>query len=232
MLNFKKTSKIFLLLTVITLSVCIFLEVSFAYLLPVAFIYSALLVLGSVDVCSQFYLDAECYSDNKSKIHFTFDDGPSPDTTLQILDILKAHNIKATFFCIGKKIEEHPEIIRKISEEGHFIGNHSYSHSNYFPIFRTKKVIEELHKTNNLIHKITGNQVTLFRPPFGVTNPNIAKAVTRLKMKTIGWSVRTKDTVADKDIILEKMQRAKPGDIILLHDTKAQTVKILEEFLR
>lgn len=232
MLNFKQTSNIFILLAIVTLIVCIVLEINFAYLLLIAFIYIALLALGSINVCSQFYLDVQCISEDKSKIHLTFDDGPNPETTSRILDILKEHNEKAIFFLIGQRIAEHPELVKRISDEGHTIGNHSFSHSNLFPLFRTKKVQEELEKTNTLIKEITGKECNLFRPPFGVTNPNIAKAVNRLGMRAIGWSVRTLDTVADKDLVLEKMKRANPGEIILLHDTKEQTVEILEDYLR
>lgn len=232
MLNFKQTTKLFILITVISIIVCLFLDIHFAYLFLIAGIYIALLALGSVDICSQFYMTAECLSEDKSKTHLTFDDGPSPETTSRILDILKEKNIKVTFFCIGKKIEKNPELVKRMFDEGHTIGNHSYTHSNFFPIYRTSKVSKELKRTNELIKEITGTECILFRSPFGVTNPNIAKAVKHLGMKTVGWSVRTMDTVADKDIILEKMQRAKPGNIILLHDTKSQTVEILEEFLR
>jgi peptidoglycan/xylan/chitin deacetylase (PgdA/CDA1 family) len=211
MLNFKQTSNIFILLAIVTLIVCIILEINFAYLLLIAFIYSVLLALGSMNVCSQFYLDVQCISEDKSKIHLTFDDGPNHETTSRILDILKEHNEKAIFFLIGQKILEYPELVKRISDEGHTIGNHSYSHSNLFPLFRTKKVQEELEKTNTFIKEITGKDCTLFRPPFGVTNPNIAKAVNRLDMQTIGWSLRTLDTVADKDIILEKNETSESG---------------------
>ncbi|MCD4793433.1 MAG: polysaccharide deacetylase family protein [Bacteroidales bacterium] len=177
-------------------------------------------------------MNIKCISEDKSKIHLTFDDGPDPNTTPKILKVLKKYNKKATFFCIGEKIEKHPEILKQIAEQGHEIGNHSYSHSYYFDFFRTSKVIKELDKTNKLIKKISGKDCIIFRPPFGVTNPNIAKAVKKLNLETIGWSIRSLDTVKDKKTVLKRLEKAKPGNIVLFHDTKTNTVEILEEFLR
>ena len=230
--NFKNTTFAFLTIFLIIIVLRILHPFSIIYLGIPFLIYSFILFLGAKNVCSQFYLKTECYSKDKSKTHITFDDGPDPKITPQILEILKKHNKKATFFCIGEKIEKHPEVIQQIAEQGHEIGNHSYSHSYYFDFFRTSKVIKELDKTNKLIKEISGKDCIIFRPPFGVTNPNIAKAVKKLNLETIGWSIRSLDTVKDKKTILKRLEKAKPGDIILFHDTKEQTVEILDDFLR
>ncbi len=201
------------------------------YLLPL-FIYLSILFFGSKNICSQFYAKVKCTSEDKSKLHLTFDDGPHPETTPEILKILKKYNQKATFFCIGKNIEHYPEIAKKIINEGHTIGNHSFSHSYYFDFFGTSKVITELDKTNQLIKELTGKDCQIFRPPYGVTNPNIAKAVKFLNLQVVGWSIRSLDTIKDKKTVLKRLQKAKAGDIILFHDTKEETPEILDEFLR
>ena len=195
-------------------------------------IYSFFVFLGVKNICSQFFLKVQCTSDDKSKIHLTFDDGPHPIITPQILEILKIHNQKALFFCIGKNIEQYPEIVKQIVEQGHEMGNHSYSHSIGFDFSPSERVKIELEKTNNLIEQFTGKSNRLFRPPFGVTNPNIAKAVKQLGLKTIGWSIRSLDTVKSPSVVRERLMNAKSGDIILFHDTIQHTPEILEEFLR
>ncbi len=195
-------------------------------------IYSFIVFLGVKNICSQFFLKVQCVSDDKSKIHLTFDDGPHPIITPQILEVLKNHNQKAVFFCVGKNIEQFPEIIKQIIEQGHDIGNHSYSHSIGFDFMSSQKVNDELEKTNNLIEQFTGKSNRLFRPPYGVTNPNIAKAVKQLGMKTIGWSIRSLDTVKSPSVVQKRLMNVKPGDIILFHDTIHHTPEILEEFLR
>ena len=230
--NFKNITALFLIIFLILILIRIVYPYSIALFTIPLLIYSFILFLGAKNVCSQFYMKVKCASDEKSQIHLTFDDGPDSSVTPEILKVLERHNKKATFFCIGEKIESYPEIIKKIIKNGHKIGNHSYSHSNFFDFFRTSKVIKELDKTNKLIKEISGKECTIFRPPYGVTNPNIAKAVKKLNMETVGWSIRSLDTVKDKKTVLKRLKKAKPGDIILFHDTKVHTVEILEEFLR
>lgn len=169
---------------------------------------------------------------NKKIIAITFDDGPT-EFTPKVLDILEKHNAKATFFCIGKQIEKHPDICIRIHSEGHQIGNHSYSHSNSFGFFSAEKIKTELQKTDSLIEKITGKKNHYFRPPFGVTNPHIARAVKALNHKVIGWNIRSLDTVIeDKNKILNRItHKIQPGSIILLHDTSEKTLWVLEQLL-
>ncbi|NPA68249.1 MAG: polysaccharide deacetylase family protein [Chlorobi bacterium] len=201
------------------------------YLIPL-FIWLTILFIGSKNICSQFYTEVKCMSDDKSKILLTFDDGPHPEITPQILKVLKKHNQKAIFFCIGKNIEKYPEIAKQIIAEGHTIGNHSFSHSYFFDFFSTKKIIKELEKTNIIIEKLTGENCDIFRPPYGVTNPNIAKAVKILNLRVAGWNIRSLDTVKNKKQVLKRLKKAKPGDIVLFHDTKKDTPEILNDFLR
>lgn len=193
----------------------------------------AILFYGSYFIGSRIYLNAVCQLNTREKIiALSFDDGPT-QYTKSILEILARQQVKATFFCIGKNIEHHVETLRQIDREGHIIGNHSYIHNVSFDFWSSKKVQEDLVKTEALIEQIIGKKLIWFRPPFGVTNPNIAKAVHNLSYKTIGWSIRSFDTVnknSDK-LFLRLMNQLRPGAIVLFHDTCEVTVEVLPRFI-
>lgn len=163
----------------------------------------------------------------------TFDDGPHPIYTPQVLDLLKKYNAKASFFCIGQKVKKHPEILRDLLDQGHVVGNHSYSHAWNFGFFNTPKVIEELHKTNAIVQSISGLEMKLFRPPYGVTNPSIKKALDHTKHLAIGWSVRSLDTTGrSAEVVYDRIiKRYENGGVVLMHDTSAKTVSVLEHLL-
>lgn len=197
-------------------------------------VYIALAAWGSSNVRSQFYLPVLFKGAATEKnIALTFDDGPSDENTLEVLEILKVYNIPAAFFCIGKKIELSPDIVKKIDQHGHLVGNHSYSHHNFINLFPTKKLIHDLDCANSIIKSVIGKTPLLFRPPYGVTNPIMALAMEKLNFKTIGWSLRTMDTKIKEDkVLFEKViDRIKPGDIILFHEKCDQTVRILPKLI-
>lgn len=189
---------------------------------------------GAFDMRLNYFSKNICKANHcKEKvIALTFDDGPH-EKTIDVLDLLLKYKAKATFFCIGKEIEKYPEIVERIIAEGHNIGNHSYSHSNWNGFFSTQKIVAEIEQTNTLIAQFTNKKNRLFRPPFGVTNPNIAKAISKTNQMAIGWNIRSLDTVIKKEnIILERIKkRVQPGNIILMHDTSAKTVSVLEQLL-
>lgn len=179
------------------------------------------LVYASYSIRAGVYLKAFCRKPTDEKVvALTFDDGPHSTQTPRVLDVLKEYNVKATFFCVGTKIIGRKEIIRRIVNEGHSIGNHSYSHVWKFPFFTIHRMTHELRWTQKMIEEITGQPVTLFRPPFGVTNPNLARAVKRLNYQTIGWDIRSLDTqTSSHDKIVKRISKQlRPGSIILLHD--------------
>ncbi|WP_162495546.1 polysaccharide deacetylase family protein [Confluentibacter flavum] len=167
------------------------------------------------------------------KIAITFDDGPHPELTYTILDILDRYNTKATFFCIGNKVEQHPEILKEIAKRGHCIGNHSYSHSVNISFSSKSKWLEEIHKTDAILKKIIGKAPLYFRPPFGVTTPNLANALKETRHTVIGWNNRSFDTVIkNKNLVLKRIiNQISIGDIILFHDTQPNTPYILEHLL-
>ena len=140
-------------------------------------LFSAVVVWGSFDIQLGYFVNSITHKQTKIKeVALTFDDGPT-EFTPKFLDILKEKNIKATFFCIGKQIEKYPEIFQRIIAEGHTIGNHTYSHSNNTGFLSTSKMIEEIQKCDEVMLKIGNSKTDLYRPPFGVTNPNSAKAI-------------------------------------------------------
>ncbi len=163
----------------------------------------------------------------------TFDDGPHPEYTPKILDTLKEKNVKAIFFVIGKKAEKHPEIIKRIIKDGHLIGNHSYTHNKFLAMYPTTKLIEDLEKCQVILKKITGEDNQLFRAPIGYTNPNFARALKVLNLHSIGWSLRSYDTLKkDEDELIHRLiSKTKPSDIVLLHDNLNQTVSSLYEYI-
>ena len=150
------------------------------------------------------------------KIALTFDDGPHPKYTELLLDGLKERNVAATFFVTGENAEKYPEIIRREQEEGHLIGNHTYSHiqltSRNRETFR-----EELVKTNGILEGITGEKVSFVRPPYGSWDKSFEK---ELNMFPVLWNIDPLDWCSHNAecIAARVVEKAGDGDIILMHD--------------
>lgn len=191
-------------------------------------IYLALTALGSYQIKLNYYITS-LNKTNSDSIALTFDDGPDPATTPQILEILKLANLKATFFVIGKNAEKNPELIKAISADGHTIGNHSYSHSAGIGLFSRQKLVNDVNQCTDTIEKVTGVKPVLFRPPFGVTNPRYAYLLQTTGLKSIGWSIRSYDTTIEneKKLYNRITSQLKAGSIVLLHDTSTTTIRML-----
>ncbi len=170
----------------------------------------------------------------KKGIALTFDDGPDPKFTPEILKILDDHRIVGTFFVIGKKVESYPEILKEIEKRGHIIGNHSFSHSPTIPFFSKTKLEADITHCTNIIKTLTGRHTKLFRPPFGVTNPRYAKVMKSLDLLSIGWNVRSFDTILKdpKQLFSRIKNRLKDGSILLFHDTQEVTLQTLPKMIR
>jgi len=153
--------------------------------------------------------------------------------TPMILDILKENKVKATFFIVGSKAERHPDTLKRIDGEGHIIGGHSYSHHFFFDLFSVKKMRHEMKRTSDIVFSATGKRIRLFRPPYGVTNPTIAKAMKAMHYLSIGWSLKSRDTVIKDDTLLfsRLISNLNQGDIILFHDNKSWIVNLLKAFI-
>ncbi len=158
-------------------------------------------------------------SGNKKQIALTFDDGPHPTKTPQILDILNKYDIKATFFLIGKNIEYYPDIVKREINEGHEIGNHTYSHAQLDKL--TKEAIEkEISDFENTLSCLCDYAPSIIRPPCGSFGNELKSAVEKINYKIVLWSIDTRDwSHTPADIITNNiLSKAKSGDIILMHD--------------
>ena len=194
----------------------------------------SILVLGAFDICFGLYIKTYCRGKSEEKIlSLSFDDGPHPQYTSAVLDLLKEYNIKSGFFVVGHRIEKSPELVRRIIAEGHIVGNHSFAHTNKYAFRRWKKLIEDLKKNEDLISTLANKKVNLFRPPFVVTNPNIAAAARFLEYTIVGWSIRSLDTMGKpaEKIIKRVVSRFRPGGLILLHDTHEDIAPILKKVI-
>lgn len=190
-------------------------------------------IIGIFDIRKNIFVES-INSIEKGNICLTFDDGPDPVMTPKVLDLLKRYNIRATFFLIGKAIHKNQDLAKRIHKEGHIIGCHTFNHKSTFPMYSLSKMENEITQTNILIKAITLKKTVLFRPPFGITNPNIKKVLRKLKMNSVGWDIRSLDTITkDTDKLYRKVKKGidKGGSIILFHDRCETTLGILEQVI-
>jgi peptidoglycan-N-acetylglucosamine deacetylase len=157
------------------------------------------------------------------QIAVTIDDGPNPQVTPAVLDILAAANAHATFFCIGKAVEAHPQLAREIVRRGHTIENHSYAHRHHFSIMGLGQLRSEIGRAQDVISQITGRSPIYFRAPAGLRSPLLDPVLQGLNLKLVSWTRRGFDTVTtDPNKILKKLENnLAAGDILLLHDGHA-----------
>ncbi len=228
-----KPGTTFVLYIVVLIQVYLFLPWKGIFFIIISLLFLIYLISCSANICSQAYIKTLCKADtNQKKIAITFDDGPDPKITPQVLSILDKYNAKATFFCIGKHIEDNKELLKEIDKKGHIIGNHTWSHDLWFDLFSYKRMQADIEKTNGLIFEIINKKAKLFRPPYGVTNPALKRALKRLNFQTIGWSIRSLDTIKSTEKTLKRIKKGlSTGDIILFHDNREHIVDILESFL-
>ncbi|MEC0091691.1 polysaccharide deacetylase family protein [Paenibacillus macquariensis] len=148
----------------------------------------------------------------------TFDDGPDPHYTPQLLDILKRYNAKGTFFVVGKNAEQHPELIQRMYDEGHLIGIHNYIHKSNW-IMRPATVRNQIQKTDEIIYAITGERTSYYRPPWGIVN--LFDFSKHNQFKIILWSAMFGDwreKMGSDKLAKRMLNKLKPGEIMLLHD--------------
>lgn len=159
------------------------------------------------------------------KIYLTFDDGPIPEITPWILDVLKDYNAKATFFCVGENVKNHPDIFSKIINAGHSVGNHTYNHINGFN-HSPEQYLENVSKCDELI------QSNLFRPPYGKLTWS-QYALLKKKFRIIMWDVLSGDfdsSLSASDCLEAIRKNIRPGSIVVLHDN-LKTIHKLKSFL-
>ncbi|SHM67758.1 polysaccharide deacetylase family sporulation protein PdaB [Caldanaerovirga acetigignens] len=153
-------------------------------------------------------------------VAITFDDGPDPLYTPQILDILKEKDVRATFFLIGKNAQQYPEIAKRITKEGHTIGNHTYSHKSLIPL-SAAATRKEIKRGEEAIFKATGIRPTLFRPPRGVYSTYALKFLRQERYTVVLWDVSAMDwaELPPQSIVSNVLRHVRPGSIILFHDS-------------
>ncbi len=153
------------------------------------------------------------------RIWLTFDDGPSQELTVPILEILARHQVTATFFVLGQRAIRRPDLVRRVFDEGHIIANHSMNHLDLARLSRAD-IGNELNQANDVIRSITGVKPRYFRPPFGRYNRKVLAEAKHQGLETVLWSVDPCDWAspgADK-LLRATLDQTRPGSIILLHD--------------
>lgn len=196
-----------------------------------------LLTVGGIFIITQRYVttpslvraDGTYYKANTQEkiVALTFDDGPDPIDTPEVLDILKEKNVRASFFVLGQAAEENPLLLKRLVMEGHEIGNHSFSHD-----YQQRRIVEEIKKTDQTVFAATGTHTYFYRPPGGFLSKNQLETVKKNGNVVALWSVDSKDwrNPGVKQIVDNVMKNVFPGAIILMHDggyKRTQTVNAL-----
>jgi len=156
---------------------------------------------------------------SKQVIYLTFDDGPTPEITSWVLAILKKYQAKATFFCIGENIKNHPDIVRDILNEGHVIGNHTQNHLNGWKT-KTSAYVADVEQANQQISESVSQ--LFFRPPYGKIKKNQATALQKLGYKIVMWDVLSADfdtKITPEKCLQNVIKNTKSGSIVVFHDS-------------
>lgn len=203
-------------------------------MLAIVLSITVFMVWASASIRSGVYVRAFCREKTDRKVvYLTFDDGPHPPETERVLDVLRERGARATFFLIGSKVSGNEAVLRRMLEEGHALGLHTYSHAGTFPLLSFDKMLADVNEGKRAVESVAGKKISLFRPPFGVTNPTISKVIRTLGLQTVGWDVRSFDTMFCKSsehsckqsghdwyvpVVERIMKQVRPGSVILLHD--------------
>lgn len=199
------------------------------YILLLMPVYFGILGWGVFDIGSQFFMPT-FWRGKKGEVSFTFDDGPHPEVTPKVLDVLREANVKATFFVIGQNAQKNPELVQKIVDEGHVVGNHTYNHAYVFSKSAAEKQVTQ---GQEVIQKIIDKKPAYFRPPFGVMNPKIADAVNKENNTIIGWDLRSQDgRIRTKEATVNRVKgHLNKSTVLLFHDTNPTTPDALREII-
>ena len=156
----------------------------------------------------------------RNEVALTIDDGPDPDVTPQVLNLLDRHAVRATFFCVGERAARYPALCQDIIRRGHAVENHSQHHLLYFALLGPRGFRRELHSAQTTLTLATGLAPTFFRAPAGLRNPFLEPVLKRLGLQLVSWSVRGFDTkIRNVERVKQKLQKGlRAGAILLLHD--------------
>lgn len=172
---------------------------------------------------------SELAANELKKIALTFDDGPHPVYTQQMLKLLEEKDVPATFFLLGQNVAEYGDLVKEIAEDGHLIGNHTYHHVQITTL-PTEQAYEEIEETSRLIEDLTGKGTEYVRPPFGTWNEGLES---ELNLIPVMWTIDTLDwTTGNVDwIVNQVVKNAEENDIILMHDSYKSTVQAVERII-
>jgi peptidoglycan/xylan/chitin deacetylase (PgdA/CDA1 family) len=184
--------------------------------------YLGLCALGIIFPRWEMFADViERGQAGRSWVALTFDDGPDPSTTPQVLGLLRERNMRATFFVIGHKAEQSPDIVREIVSEGHELGIHGYAHDRLTAWHTPKQIADDIRQAQDTVERIVGQRVIWYRPPVGHVSPRTAVAVRRANVELVAWSVRALDGISRSNpsrVAARVARKLHDGAIILLHD--------------
>jgi peptidoglycan/xylan/chitin deacetylase (PgdA/CDA1 family) len=160
------------------------------------------------------------HSAGRGAVAITIDDGPDPEVTPRVLSLLDDCGARATFFCVGERVERHAELAREVVHRGHTIENHSYRHLHSFSLLGPRGMLAEISRAQECITRVTGSKPCFFRAPAGLRNPFLEPVLVRLQLRLASWTRRGFDTVnGNPEAVFNRLSRALTGgDILLLHD--------------
>jgi len=194
----------------------------FWFAIAAMFAYLALCGFGIAFPRCEMYADVIASGPvGRSRVALTFDDGPDPETTPKVLLALREHNCKATFFVIARKVEQYPELVHSIIQDGHELGLHGYAHDRLTAWHAPSWIVEDIRKAQAVLLQLTQQEVFWYRPPIGHVSPRTAEAVRKADVELVAWSVRCLDGVrsATPERVLACVKRKlRDGAIVMLHD--------------
>ncbi len=196
--------------------------VPLVYALAALLSYLAWIGLGVALPQLEMFGDVLWRGDTQAKeVALTFDDGPHPEHTRRVLEVLAEHQVPATFFVVGRKVAAHPEVARAIADAGHVLGLHSYHHDRLYALRSPLRITEDITRTQREVEAATGQRASLFRPPIGYVSPRVAAGAQRAQVTLVAWSAKGRDGL--RHVTVEAASRRlirglKPGAILLLHD--------------
>lgn len=185
-------------------------------------LYVAFSTVGVIVPQLEMYGDVLWKGDPASRaVALTFDDGPHPVTTRRVLDALEQSGARATFFVVGRKVEQYPDVVREIHARGHALGLHGFEHDRLFTLKSPSYVARDIRRTQDAVERACGVRPILFRPPIGYVTPRTALGAARAGVRLVAWSARALDGLGKTDVdrVVRRVEsRLAPGTIVMLHD--------------
>lgn len=215
--------------SIIFFSVLFFISCLLAILYAFGFFQLSVLILSATTLLivyllfhprNQWLVANRSRVDGSHRVALTFDDGPDPVYTPKLLDLLREKGVKATFFVVGKRADQYPQIVRRAWTEGHLIANHTWSHNPLFCFLMPGRLRSEIERGGESIRRSCGFQSRFFRSPVGLRHPLLAPCLDARGLEYISWSIRTFDTfITNSNVLAQRiLEKVASGDIILLHD--------------